>query len=152
MFLTQVCAALDIAKVDYAIAGGYAVALHGAPRGTIDVDIVLRWTLLNLRAAESALKLIGLQSQLPLDAEMIFNFREEYIQKRNLVAWNFIDSNNPARQVDIIITYKLSPAHVMKMKTKRGNIKVLKKESLIQMKRESDRPQDREDIKALEQL
>ena len=152
MFLTDVCQALKKANVDYALVGGYAVALHGAPRGTLDVDIALVWSLENLQAAENTLKALGLQSQLPIQAEMIYQFRDEYIQNRNLVAWNFVDPGNPARQVDIIIIYKLTSGLVMTLKTKHGSVKLLKKDALIQMKRESDRPQDREDIKALEQL
>ena len=152
MFITEVCAALDKAKVNYAIVGGYAVSLHGAPRGTIDVDIVLAWSLKNLRAAENALNKIRLTSQLPLNAEIMFNFRDEFIQNRNLVAWNFVDISNPIRQVDIIITYKLTSDRVTKIKSKMGILKVLKKDALIKMKQESNRPQDLEDIKALEQL
>jgi hypothetical protein len=41
MFLKRVCQAFTDNHVDYAIVGGYAVALHGAVRGTMDVDAVL---------------------------------------------------------------------------------------------------------------
>lgn len=152
MFLTRVCLALEKANVDYALVGGYAVALHGAPRGTIDVDIALVWSLNNLQSAEKALQALGLQSQLPITAEMIFQFRDEYIQNRNLVDWNFIDPTNPAKQVDIIITYNLKPSKIITVETQQGDVKLLNKKALIQMKRDSDRPQDREDIKALENL
>ena len=50
-FLSRVSKALDAAGVRYALVGGYAVALHGAVRGTVDIDIVLRWTLRDLEAA-----------------------------------------------------------------------------------------------------
>ena len=50
-FLERVCRCLDANNVSYAIVGGYAVALHGAPRGTIDGDLIVprtpgpdRWT------------------------------------------------------------------------------------------------------------
>ena len=42
MFIHEVCAVLAKAKVPYAIVGGYAVALHGVMRGTVDVDVVIR--------------------------------------------------------------------------------------------------------------
>jgi hypothetical protein len=35
-------AALDAAAVDYAICGGVALAIHGAPRATKDIDILAR--------------------------------------------------------------------------------------------------------------
>ena len=43
MFLTRVTQALSDHQVPYAIVGGHAVALHGALRGTVDIDFVIRW-------------------------------------------------------------------------------------------------------------
>ncbi len=43
MFILKVCEALSAAKINYAIAGGYAVALHGVVRGTVDVDLLIEW-------------------------------------------------------------------------------------------------------------
>jgi hypothetical protein len=39
MFIETVSKALSDHNVSYAVVGGYAVALHGAVRGTIDVNI-----------------------------------------------------------------------------------------------------------------
>ena len=41
MLLTRLCKEFNEHELKYAIAGGFAVALHGAVRGTIDVDLVL---------------------------------------------------------------------------------------------------------------
>ena len=68
-FLTRVAAALDAAGVRYALVGGYAVALHGAVRGTVDVDVILAWDQRTLRAAEKALVGLGLVSRLPITAD-----------------------------------------------------------------------------------
>jgi hypothetical protein len=38
----DLCALLNAAKVDFLIVGGYAVAFHGAPRFTGDLDILVR--------------------------------------------------------------------------------------------------------------
>lgn len=107
-FLEKICAALRQAGVRYAVAGGYAVALHGAVRGTIDVDVVLRWTERTLTGAVAALNGIGLVSRLPVTAREVFAFRDEYVEHRNLVAWNFYNPDDPLEQVDIIITYDLA--------------------------------------------
>lgn len=152
MFIHEVCAALNEAKVPYAVVGGYAVALHGVVRGTVDVDIAIEWTLKNLENVEKAFKDIGLVSFLPIDARNLFLFRNEYMQNKNLVAWNFYQPMNPARQVDIIINFDLKNASTKSIKTSSGNIKVLSKQDLISMKKASGRPQDLEDVKALEAL
>lgn len=128
------------------------MALHGAVRGTVDVDLVVRLDQSSLKNAEAALNELGLQSRLPVSAEDIMRFREEYIQKRNMAAWSFINPDNPTEVVDIIITDDL--AHLATVTKKLFGIKfpVLELNALIEMKRRSGRPQDIEDIKALEKL
>lgn len=152
MFIQKVCVALGAAKIPYAIVGGYAVALHGAARGTVDVDIVINWTLKNLINAEKALNEIGLIPLIPIDPNNLFHFKDEYIQNKNLIAWNFYDPNNPADQVDIIINYDLANGHTKTVNTYFGKIKILSLKDLIEMKKKSGRPQDIEDVKSLESL
>ena len=98
--LERVCAALRCASVDYAIVGGHAVALHGAVRGTIDIDLILQWSERTLRQAELALNRIGLVSRLPVGAEDVFANREDYMQNRHLLAWNFHNPDDPSEQVE----------------------------------------------------
>jgi hypothetical protein len=153
MFIHDVCSALDKAKVPYAVVGGYAVALHGAMRGTVDVDVAIEWSLKNLQNTEKALKQLRLISLIPVTAETVFHFREEYIQNRNLIAWNFYDPSNPLNQVDIIINYDLkSLRETKKVETALGPIRILSLSELIKMKKASGRPQDLEDVKALSNL
>jgi hypothetical protein len=153
MFIHDICSALEKAKVSYAIVGGYAVALHGAVRGTVDVDVVIEWSLKNLEDTEKAFKQIGLVSLIPITAETLFHFRDEYIQNRNLIAWNFYDPSNPLNQVDVVINYDLKSArHTKTIKNSLGVIRILSLNDLIKMKEASGRPQDLEDVKALDCL
>ena len=151
-FLEKVCAALNKQHVEFAIVGGYAVAMHGAVRGTLDIDFVVKWHLKTLSSAEESLKQLGLVSRLPLQASDIYHFRKEYIENRNLIAWNFYNPNNLAEQVDIIINFDLASATVKKMKVGSTIIPVLDIKPLIKMKTKSGREQDLLDIDALERL
>ena len=91
MFIQTVIKALDKAKIRHVLVGGYAVALHGAVRGTVDLDYVIAFELAQFEGVERALANIGLTPRLPVTATEVYQFREEYIDKRNLVAWSFID-------------------------------------------------------------
>ena len=150
--LERVCAALRDGQVRYAIVGGYAVALHGAVRGTIDIDLVLRWTRQTLIRAEAALNGIGLESRLPISADEVYAFRDEYIENRNLIAWNFHNPDDPLEQVDIVINYDLTGKKTRRFELPTGSVEVLSVTDLIAMKRASGRAQDIEDARALERL
>lgn len=152
MFLYEVADALDKASVRFAIAGGYAVALHGAVRGTVDVDIVLRLARPQFLAAEAALKGLGLAPRLPVSAAEVFDFRREYIAKRNMIAWSFADPRDASRVVDVIITHDLAKLKTVQVRAGGRTLPLLAVPDLIAMKKESGRPQDLEDIRALERL
>lgn len=151
-FLERVCNALGDAGVRYAIVGGHAVALHGAVRGTLDIDIAVRFTRKTLRDAESSLRHLGLTSRLPVCADEVFNFREEYLANRSLVAWNFYNPGDLSEQVDIVLAYDLKGKRTKRIKVGESELRVLSIADLIAMKRESGRPQDLADAEALERL
>ena len=151
-FLTRVCQALSDAGVRYAVVGGHAVALHGAVRGTVDVDIALTWNKKTLLIAEQVLNDLGLVSRLPVSAEDVFLFRDEYIKNRNLIGWNFYNPDNLTEQVDVVINYDLKGKKLKRIETAESAINILNIKDLIKMKQASGRPQDIEDVKALEKL
>lgn len=151
-FLSRVSNALETAGVRYALVGGYAVALHGAVRGTVDIDLVLRWSADDLAAAEAALAGIGLVSRLPVTAEDVFRFRDEYVRNRNLIAWNFYNRHDLSEQVDVVISADLKGKRRVRIETTAGPVHVLSRKDLIAMKKASGRPQDLADVAALEKL
>lgn len=131
------------------IVGGYAVNFHGYSRNTVDIDLVIKFSLSNLKKMETLLKRMGLISRLPIDAVSVFKFRDEYIKNRNLLAWNFFNEQNPTDQVDILITHDVSDFKSEKFRVGDLEIKVISKEDLIKMKKKSGRKKDLLDIKEL---
>jgi hypothetical protein len=148
--LERVCKALNRAKVRYVIVGGYAVALHGAIRGTLGIDIALRWTKNDLLKTEAALMEIGLVSRLPVTALDVFDYREEYIRNRNLVAWNFHNPSDLSEQLDVIINIDAKGKRAVYKRLPDTPVPLLNIKDLIEMKKASGRLQDIEDIRALE--
>lgn len=152
MLITRVADAFAKKKVKYAIVGGYAVALHGAVRGTVDLDLIIQLDIKSFENAEAALKSIGLQPRLPVTAKEVFQFRKEYIEKRNLIAWSFANPQSPTEIVDIVITHNLDRVRTVTKKIGAMGIQVASIADLIKMKKQSGRPQDLEDVAALEKL
>ena len=152
MFVLKVAKALKEAHVRYAIAGGYAVALHGAVRGTLELDLVLHHERKNFLESAAALRRLRLEPRLPATAEEVFEFRNEYLKNRGLREWDFRDPEDPSQRVDIVLTRDLKDLTV-EWKTAEGmELPVVSRADLVKMKRESGRPQDLEDARALENL
>ena len=132
--------------------GGYAVALYGAVRGTVDIDLVIRLRETDFLRAERALISLGLRSRLPITATEVFRYREEYIRNRSLTAWSFVNPALPSEIVDVILAEDLAKMKVRRIKIGGRTVRVASIEDLIRMKRSSGRPQDLEDVEALRRL
>lgn len=146
MFLYEVINSVESVKVKYAIVGGYALALHGIVRATMDVDLVLSLTLKDFELVEKAFQKIHLKSRLPIRAQDVIKMRNEYIEQRNLFAWSFVDYQNPSRQVDILITEDITNLDVEKISVGGRKIPVASLQDLLNMKLKAGRPQDLVDI------
>jgi hypothetical protein len=146
MLFYEVCDAFTKAKVPYAVVGGYALALHGLVRATVDVDLVLNLKQTDFVVAERVLQSLGLQSRLPISAEDVIKMRLEYIKNRNLIAWSFVDYTNPSRCVDILINMGLKEIQVQRISVAGRKIPVATLKSLLKMKQKSGRPQDLIDV------
>lgn len=149
MNLKELITAIKSEKINYMVVGGYAVNFHGYSRNTADIDLVIKFTLSNLKKMELLLKKMGLASRLPIDAASVFNFRDEYIKNRNLIAWNFFNESDPTEQVDILITHDVSDFKSEVFRVGQLEIKVISKDDLIKMKKRSGRDKDLLDIKEL---
>jgi hypothetical protein len=152
MFLYTVAQAFEENSIDYVIVGGFAVALHGAIRGTVDLDLVINLSEKDFINAERVLKFLGLEPRLPVDAKQVFAFREDYIKNRNLIAWSFYNPSRSIDTIDIIITHDRRKMKAKKIRFNGITLKVASISDLIQMKSESGRPQDLADIEALRKL
>lgn len=152
MFLIKVCDALEENGVNYAIAGGYAVALHGAVRGTIDIDLVIPLEIEQYAKTEKALLGLGLVARHGLSSEEVFDQRVSLMKDKNLVAWSFYNVKRPVEIVDIIITHDLLKFTSEQVRIGRKMVNMLDIPSLIEMKSKSGRVQDNLDIEALEKL
>lgn len=152
MFFVQLIRALAAGRVSYALVGGYAVNLHGVVRGTLDVDLALRFRERDFVSAERVLQSLGLRPRLPVTAAEVFRFRQEYVTHRNLTAWSFVNPSNPAQLVDVVLTHDLAKMKVVRKRLDDTTVRIASIDDLIAMKRESARPQDLVDIDALEKV
>lgn len=157
LFYHDVLEAFAREAVRFVVVGGMAVNLRGVPRFTADLDVVVALDLDNLRAVERALLPLGLRPRLPEPVERLADeaTRRDWIEQRNLRAFTFQDSNNPLRQVDLVIAPFAHGEIDRDAETFRAGglaVRVASIAALIRMKTGTGREQDASDIDALRRV
>ncbi len=153
-----ILAALERRKVRYLVVGGVAVVLHGCPRFTADLDLVVALDSPNVVAAMEALASLGYRPRAPVsgldfaDAEK----RREWVQDKDLVVFGLWSPDHPATEVDIFVEepFPFDEARARCVRAALGSIEVpiASVADLIALKRKAGRPKDEEDIRRLEEI
>jgi hypothetical protein len=158
VFIRDLLRALADKKVPYCVVGGVAVNLHGVPRMTYDVDLVVPTTQEALQQIHDVLVGLGLQCRLPLRLVDLADdaLREQLRDERNLIAVTYTDPKDPLREVDILVsppipaTRLVAGAVVHRMDE--IPVHIIGIDDLIELKQASGRPQDLADVAALVRL
>ncbi len=131
-------------QIPYAVCGGWAMAIHGALRATIDIDLMVQSD--DLEMAWEVAQSLGYNVEgVPL------NFDDGAIQIRR------ISKIDPDRKQLITVDFLLVPEGTREVWTGRetlpwrhGTISAVSREGLIKLKELSGRPQDLVDIQRLQ--
>jgi hypothetical protein len=107
----------------------------------------------NLKIAEEILlNELKLVSRIPIRSQDLVQFRKEFIKKKNLKAWSFVNPKRASEVVDIMILDDISSFNVVQKQAWGITVPVVSIADLIRMKTQSGRPQDLSDIEALKYL
>ncbi len=156
--LERILAALANSGARYLVVGGVAVVLHGHPRFTADLDLVLALDPANLRRALDALARLGYRPRAPvsLDAFLDPATRVRWIEEKGLTVLSLWSSELPATEVDIFASepFPFDAAYERAVRADLGSVlvTVVSLPDLIALKRSAGRPQDLEDIRSLEAI
>lgn len=131
------------AGADFVVVGGYAVAFHGHPRATKDLDVLVRASRLNAQKVYRALAAFGA----PLEAfevdETAFVGYEGVLQ-----------IGLPPRRIDILnhatgISFDEAVSEGATFELEGRRVPVIGLQALLKNKRASGRDQDKADVAAL---
>ena len=101
---------------------------------------------------------LGYRPRIPEPAEALLDpaRRQVWIDQKNMEVFSFYEPDQPMALVDIMIRepvdYRTLRARAVMMGIDELSVPVASREDLIALKMISGRPQDKEDIKALERL
>jgi predicted nucleotidyltransferase len=156
--IERVLEALNSAGVRYLVVGGIAVVLHGHLRTTADLDLVVQLEHDNVLTAMRALTGLGYHPRAPVAAEAFADeeVRESWVRDKGLTVFSLWSSRAPTLEVDLFVREPFGFAEVyaraLKVPLENTFAWVVSLPDLIALKTQARRPQDLEDIDALEAL
>lgn len=141
--LAAIVRALEHAGIEYALVGGLAVAVWGAPRATQDIDLLVR--------PESVDAVVAVVEPLG------FRFRALPITFRDGMTLQRVSKieDGALLTIDLILVdANLEPVWASRVRLELDGVPiwVISRTALIQMKVAAGRPQDAADIEKLEEL
>jgi len=158
MFFETLFRKLQKKKVDYMVVGGVALVLQGAVRMTADLDLMVALNEKNLTVFVEAMNEMGFKPKAPVPSEAFISVhnRETWLHDKGMLMFSFY---HPGEMVSLVDVFVHEPIPYDEMRERRDfkvvddfSIPVASIPDLIRLKRISGRPQDIEDIKALEAL
>jgi len=156
--LIEILCVLVDRGVQFVVAGGAAVLLHGIQRMTLDLDIAVSSDQTNLSRFISTLNQLKFIPRAPVPAETILNRErvELLIREKNALVFTFWCPKEPYKQIDMFLTHENSfdglVADARRLTVCGRTVLVASRRKLIEMKRrvEPIRDQDLSDIQALQ--
>jgi hypothetical protein len=147
--------AFEAGQVRYAVAGGFAVVLHGVPRMTFDLDIVVDDVDDNMKRLVAVLQQEGFRPRLPVPLRDLENatLRRSWIEERNLIAFTLMHSTRVMEELDVILAPPFSWAEISDSLVWRSidgvQVPVVGRALLRRMKLATGREKDRSDAELL---
>ena len=144
--------------VDFVLVGGLAVALHGYPRLTMDVDVVLAMDDKNLRRFIDGARAAGLQPTIPVPIESLAQpeLIEQWHREKGRLAFSLRSPEAQATVIDIlvrpVVPYAALRDAAVLIDAGPYRIPVASIDHLIAMKTGTGRGKDAIDVEALTKL
>jgi hypothetical protein len=141
--LKDVTAALDASAVDYALCGGVALAIHGVPRATQDIDLLVQPGDLP-RLWEVARACGFVLESVPVDFAIGITIQR----------FTKLMDGHPLMLDALLVSPPLRQAWEDRQSAEieGGRVRVVSRESLIALKLAAARPQDLVDVQKLQEI
>lgn len=144
--------------VRFLVVGGVAVVLHGHPRFTADLDLVIDLDTSNARRALAVLADKGFRPRAPVSLESFADpeQRRLWIEEKDLVVFSLWSPDAPGTEIDLFVKepFDFSAAFERAELVTLGHasVPILRLEDLTAMKRAVGRPKDLADAAALDEI
>ncbi len=158
MYYKDIFKALQEHKVKYLVVGGVAMGLHGIPRMTADLDIMLDLVPVNIKKFIAATGKIGYVPRPPLTFKDFLDphKRKSWASDKNIVMFTLVNPKIPYQEIDVFIKNPVDFKELCAGKKiahfGRIEIPVASMDGLIALKEKTGRKQDKTDVSILKKL
>lgn len=149
--------ALSTHQVRYVLVGGLAMNLHGVPRMTMDIDLILAMDDANLDHFIRCAEALELRPVAPVKLADLKDpaLRQQWITQKHMIAFGLQGEHNHL-MVDILIAPKINLDQALQRAERRpvGDTEVVLAsiDDMIALKAHTGRQQDQSDIEHLERI
>ena len=154
-----VVGALNAAGVRYLIVGGLAVNAHGYLRTTVDVDLVIQLQQANLLKGLKVLGGLGYAPRIPVPAELFADpaIRESWRTEKGMLVFQLHSDLHRTTPIDVFVYEPFDfdveyGAAVSEPVAPGVDARIIRLETLLEMKRTANRLKDLADLDALQKI
>jgi len=150
--------ALNDADVKYVVVGGLATVLHGYPRLTTDVDLMVDLAPEEAVRAVKTLESLGLKPRVPVPAIEFADAakRKEWIEQKGMTVFSFYNPSDPLLTVDVFVQHPIPfadlRARAERMVIDNVPVYICSIDDLIALKQQVGRSQDLQDVEKLRRI
>ena len=158
MFYRDTFSALGQAGIRYLVVGGVAVVLHGFVRATADLDLIVDLERENLLRFLELLDGRGYRPRVPVAMRDFADQskRESWVRDKGMKVFSVFHPTRAGELIDIFVAepFPFLEAYARRRSVDAGGVtvSVASLADLIALKRAAGRPQDLEDLRALERF
>jgi hypothetical protein len=151
MFYLDLFGCLHRHNVRYLLAGGLAMNLHGVPRTTMDVDLVLALDEHNVGVFIECARELALKPQAPVPLESLQDpdARRSWIEQKHLIAFALAGAPGTPT-VDVLLKHVLdfdrAFSEALVQEVENVPIRIASLEDMIRLKQDTGRRQDEDDV------
>jgi hypothetical protein len=158
MLYEQLFKSLHTHHIRYLIVDAVAVNLHGVPRMTADLDVMVDLAEENVHRFIEMIVGLGYRSRVPVQP---FDFldpanRREWRDTKSMVVFTWLHPQRPYEEIDVFldnpIDFDIAFSRKSSLQVQDFTVLLASVSDLIELKRLAGREQDHSDILALEQL
>ncbi len=133
MTVLHVAEAFQNFRVDFVFSGAVAANLNGVLIDDPEIEVLIPQSLDQFKKVEKALQKVGYENTLPVGADELFHFLDQFKKQKNMKSWVFQNPKAKSQKVLIRLTAEPQYFQPFEINIKNINLRYLKTEDLKEL-------------------